>query len=438
MKKRIDIISKADYKANGCCLSIDRRAGFKHITRRAIWLRLAVILILFCVINTLPSAASAGAQYYSQASPGTSTDYTYAMPDYSGYESYDAMSYGEADEEKPPAAELIEDLVPPEMEELLESRGFPSIAEIITMTPTDFLRLMKQSASDSLYSMRSAFFSTMAICVLCAMLGSFAPGGAAVGEAVDVVAQLCVAITVTKQIMDCVIRVDSTIQDCAMFMLSFTPVLSVLISAYGLPATAGFYNFALLGACQFISQAAASGLIPAVGAYIALCVSAGVSGNKGLWSIAGQIKKICNWCLSFMLTIFTSLLTLQGFISSGADDLTIRTTKFLVGNLVPVIGSAISDALIAAQGSIRLVKNMVGTAGIVAALLMFLPVLTHVLLWRVVLGFSAACGEIIGAGNVSKLLSSFADVMAVLMGVVICAGLLVTASTAVMIAMSAG
>ena len=339
----------------------------------------------------------------------------------------------------PPAAGLIEELVPEEMEQLLEGSGFPSVTEIITMTPADFWELTKQYISESFYGMRSAFFSILAICLLCGMLSSLTPsGGDATGAAVEMVAVLCISATVSVQIVDCVTRVGNSLQNCAYFMLSFTPILAVLLAAYGLPATAGVYNLLVLGACQIISQVVSAGLVPAAGAYVALCISAGVSGNKGLWSIASAVKKISSWVLSLMMTVFAGFLTLQGFMSSGTDNLTIHTTKFLVGNLVPVVGSAISDALGAAQGSIQLIKNAVGTAGIVVVLLTFLPILIEVVLWRMALGLAAACGEIMGVGSVSKLLASFADVMAVLCAVILSVGLLMIISTAVMLAISAG
>ena len=82
----------------------------------------------------------------------------------------------------------------------------------------------------------------------------------------------------------------------------------------------------------------------------------------------------------------------------------IRTTKFLVGNFVPVVGSALADALMAAQGSIRIIKNAVGVAGVVAALIIFLPVLTEALLWRMALALTSACSDLLG---VSVLASSY-------------------------------
>ncbi len=339
----------------------------------------------------------------------------------------------------PPAAEMIEELVPEEMAELLEERGLPPIGELIAMTPADFTELALSALSDALFSMRSAMLSLVAICLLCGLLQTLTPAGeGTLSGVLEVVAVLCVSATVTARMVGTVTRVGASIQECALFMLSFTPILALLISAYGLPATATLYNLMVLGACQVISQIVAANLVPSMGVYVALCVSAGVSANKGLWSLAGSIKKLGSWALGFIMTMFTGFLTLGGFMSSGADSMAIRTTKFLVGNFVPVVGSALADALMAAQGSIRIIKNAVGVAGVVAALIIFLPVLTEALLWRMALALTSACSDLLGVSVLAKLLSAFADVMALLSAIVISIGLLMIISTAAMLAMQAG
>lgn len=338
-----------------------------------------------------------------------------------------------------PAGEIIEELVPDEITKLLKERGLPPIGELISMTPGDFSSLVLESIGDALYSVRGAMLSLMAICLLCGLLESLTSAtDEALSGVMQVVAVLCVSATVTARIVGTISRVGVSIQECTLFMLSFTPVLALLISAYGLPATATLYNLMVLGACQVISQIAASNLVPVMGVYVALCVSAGVSGNKGLWSLAGSIKKLGSWALGLMMTMFTGFLTLGGFMSSGADSMSIRATKFLVGNMVPVVGSALVDALMAAQGSIRIIKNAVGVAGVVAALIIFLPVLAEALLWRMALTLTSACSDLLGVSVLSKLLAAFSDVMALLVAVIISVALLMIISTAAMLAMQAG
>ena len=130
-----------------------------------------------------------------------------------------------------------------------------------------------------------------------------------------------------------------------------------------------------------------------------------------------------------MLTIFVAFLTVQTLVSSSGDSVSLRTAKFLIGSFVPVVGSALADAFIAAQGCIRLVRTTVGAFGAVAVIFVFLPVLLRALAWFLAVQLAGALAQLFGLEGTAGLLRSVGSVLGILMALILSFGLLVIIST---------
>ncbi|MEG1849601.1 MAG: hypothetical protein RR197_03500, partial [Oscillospiraceae bacterium] len=229
-----------------------------------------------------------------------------------------------------------------------------------------------------------------------------------------------------------------SIVDASMFLLSYVPVYSTVITAGGQPMSAAGYSLSVMAAAQLTGQLAARMMVPLCGVYLALCLSGGICRNAGVLQLAAATKKFVNWSLTLAMTLFVGVLTLQSFMSSAADGATVKTTKFLVGSFVPVVGGTISDALSAAQSSIRLIKATIGSFGIAVAAMTFLPTLMQVTVLRMVVAIAAAAGETLGASQVKGILGGFGSVLAVLTGMLMSMALLMIISTAIMLAVGGG
>lgn len=72
---------------------------------------------------------------------------------------------------------------------------------------------------------------------------------------------------------------------------------------------------------------------------------------------------------------FVGLLSIKGLLAGAADSAVAKGAKFLIGSFVPVVGGAVSDALGSIVSSLSLVRGATGAFGILAVLLIALPVL---------------------------------------------------------------
>ena len=80
--------------------------------------------------------------------------------------------------------------------------------------------------------------------------------------------------------------------------------------------------------------------------------------------------------MAAIITIFTGISAIYGFSSPALDAVSGKAVKFAVGSLVPVVGTFLSDTLETVVSGTRLMKNAVGTSGIIVmCVICVLPIL---------------------------------------------------------------
>jgi hypothetical protein len=175
-------------------------------------------------------------------------------------------------------------------------------------------------------------------------------------------------------------------------------------------------------------------LLPLMSIYLALCIAGGLSTELNIAALCAAVKRTITWSLGFLTTIFVGVLSVQTMVTGSADSLAVRASKFVISGFVPVVGSALSEAMLAAQGCLKLIRASVGAFGIAAALFIFLPVFLKVLIWMGVTNLAAMCSDLLGVKEVSGILRSCSSVLGILISFLLCYALLmIVAVTVVMV-----
>jgi len=310
---------------------------------------------------------------------------------------------------------------------------------VISLSPADFFSLALELAKDAVRGPLKTFVAVMGIAVMCSLLSAMKEtvGGKSLDSVFNIVCVAAISSTVIYPVMNCIEKTSAAIKDFSAFMLSFVPVLSSVMAVSGTPLAATGYQTLVFSAAQLVSQVSSETLVPLLGIYMALCLVGGVS-QIDVYAIAEAVKTAVNWALGLSMTLFVGLLSVQSLVASTADELTLKTAKFLIGNFVPVVGGALSDAFATAQGCLGLVKAAVGAYGIAAAAMTFLPVLFSAVAWRAVVGASSAVCAMLGIKRVSKVLSSAGTVLGILISITMCFALLMIITTSIMLKVGGG
>lgn len=278
------------------------------------------------------------------------------------------------------------------------------------------------------------------IVVLCALVDALKTSFGAKGleKVFHGVAVVCLVSAVLGPVTGCIQKASQAIAQASEFMVNFVPVFCGILTAGGQPVSAGVYHLILFGSSQVVGQAAAEVLVPLIGIFLAFTITGAIAPELHLDEIAKTVKKFVNWSLGLLLTFYVGLLGLQGVVAASADTLALKTAKFVTSSFVPVIGSALSEALGAAQACLKLLKTSVGAYGTLIAAFTFLPVLLEIVCWYLVMHVASLFGQFAGAGKIAKVLDGAAAALGLLMSITLLFGLLFIVTTTVMLLFGTG
>lgn len=252
-------------------------------------------------------------------------------------------------------------------------------------------------------------------------------GAASFATAAAAAAAICVPVFSTLS------AAANALKGCSVFMMSFIPVFTVVVSASGHAATAVAANALLLGAAQVVSFASSFVVLPLISGCLTISISSSVSPLLQKSGLASGIKSLSLWIMSLVTTVFIGILSIQTAVAASADTLTVKTAKFVIGSTVPIAGSALAEALTTVTASMGTLKATIGIYGVIACLVIFLPLLAELFIWRVCLALCGAVSDLFSVGKVSVLLKSVADAVSVLIGVLLLTAALFVISLSIIV-----
>lgn len=339
------------------------------------------------------------------------------------------------------AGDLAKSL-PRETQGLLEEIDLqsPDIGALLTLSPKDFIRVVGGMLKSKLLEPVRTLGAIVGAVILCALVGALAQGetNKALSTMFSAVSTLAVVTAMAKPLGDCILAAAGTLRDCSNFMLGFIPAFCSIVTVSGAPVTATGYNLLLFAVCQLVSAFAAKILVPFMGVYMGLCVAGSVGEDIGVLPLAKGVRAVVTWSLTLVMTAYVGFLSMQTLVSTGADSAMLKTGKFLIGSFVPVVGGAISDALVAARGAIHLLKTTVGAFGIVALAFTFLPVLINILLWYFTAKAGAFVSETLALKKICGILSACADCLGTMLAILVSFMLLIIISIVLLLSFSSG
>lgn len=335
--------------------------------------------------------------------------------------------------------EELKQNLPQNAKRLLEQGKVDSFSNLLSMNPKELFSFLQET----LIQKRNAPFALLArlagMILLCAALNTLQKTGVSsqMKEIFSVTAAVCIASLLSEPILDCIQRTVEALRQSAVFTMSFAPVMSGIMIAGGNPTSAGVYHMVLFFCSEILSELAAQTLIPLLNIYLALCLVSPLAPFLQIGKITTVIKRMVCWGLGILATVFVGILSLQTVIGNGGDSLVMKTSKFVVSSMIPIIGSTISEALGAAKSCVHLLKGVVGSIGILAAVLTFLPVLLEVGIWYCMVHAVAWLGAILDIGEVSEILSCVAQTFSILLAIVCSFMLMFLVSTTLILTVTA-
>ena len=208
-------------------------------------------------------------------------------------------------------------------------------------------------------------------------------------------------------ISDSLNTVVSVLQTSGKFMLSFAPVYTLIISMSGNTASALTYNTFAVFFAEIISTVISTGAIDFIGCYFCLGISFSMNESINVGKFTTTVNRIINTFLGFIASVFTGYLSLRNILSVSVDRVSVRSIRFLISSLIPVVGSSISEAYSSLLGSINLIKSSVAIVGILVILIINTPIVIETLAYYISFNILSYTSDILSANKTGDIFRIF-------------------------------
>ncbi len=220
---------------------------------------------------------------------------------------------------------------------------------------------------------------------------------------------LCAVTVVTASSLHTFVSAAAAVLKTAgVFMQGFIPVYAGLLAFSGRPGAALSYQTLCFALAQGISLFASGWCVPLLGLYFCLAVSFSLNETVNTPAFLGAVNKVSGVVLGLVSGAFSGVLSFRQVIAGAADSAAGKSVRFLLGSLVPVVGSAVSDAYSAVLGSIDLIRGSAIVFAFLVLLVLHLPVLLQLLLGRIGCGVLSSIASMLGENRLSVLYNAFA------------------------------
>jgi len=208
-----------------------------------------------------------------------------------------------------------------------------------------------------------------------------------------------------------------TIQNLVGFMYSLIPIVITLMLATGSIVSGGLVQPILLLLIQFIGNIIIGFAMPVIMVGTVLGIISNVSDKVQINKISKYLKSGVMWFIGIVLTLFVTVLSLEGTMSSSVDGVTAKTAKAAVSTLIPVVGKILGDAIDSVLGCTAILKNAVGILGVVVIIgICVLPIIKLTIL-TITYFLLSAIAEPIADTKIVNLLSTTGDTFKIILAI---------------------
>ena len=226
---------------------------------------------------------------------------------------------------------------------------------------------------------------------------------------------ILIAVLVITNFSDLMDMAKITVGRMVDFMQVLLPILLTLLIVTGGPTTKILYHPMILGTINLLGITVSSIIFPLIFFSFIVSILSNLSQRAELGKLAELARQIITFIISAIFTIFIGILTIYG-LSSKIDGLSIRTAKFAVDTLVPIVGGFLSDSVDAVIGSSAILKNGIGIIGLIILIMIILLPIIKITVLLLVYSIIGAIVEPIASSNIIKF---FGDVSKTLLLVLI-------------------
>lgn len=221
-------------------------------------------------------------------------------------------------------------------------------------------------------------------------------------------------------------RLDSVVE----FMRVLCPSYFLAVAFASGGVTSMFFYNVILFLIYVVELVTVRFLLPVIHIYIMVRVLGNLTGEDFLSEFAGLIHKIVTWALRTLLACVVGVNVVQGLLAPAIDTLK-RSALTRTAEALPWVGNAMGGAAEIFFGTAVLIKNGIGMAGAVIAVLICIGPIVQMALMALMYKLAAALVQPVSDKRITACISGVSEGYELMVRVIFTVGILFLLTIAV-------
>jgi len=323
-----------------------------------------------------------------------------------------------AEDEIPEEFEELIDELPSEVQDALpdgiSDSDLDSFAEAIKrLTSWDFIW-------DNLFSMAFvewdqilyALCSIVSVLVLSSLINALSESmkNDAISHILQLISGMILVLTIIKLSFDPLQKSEALLNSLRMFTNTLSPLICGMYAMGGNVTSALVHNYGLIVFLSIFENVCIVALDMILGVCISLTLASAFVPEGNLASISSAVKKTFTFFVGFLMLVFSTVISTQSLLASKADTLSSKTAKMLAAQMIPMVGGTIGESLRMAGASVEYLRSTVGIALIIILVVVIMPTIITIFLYRTVFIASNAVAGLLGCSREGSILTEMASI----------------------------
>ena len=219
-------------------------------------------------------------------------------------------------------------------------------------------------------------------------------------------------------------------------MQGLFPLLLTLMAAVGGSAGATLMQPAVVAAAGSMTGLIRHVTLPLATVAGVLTMLCHLGDGLRLDRLASLAHRAATWTLGLCFTVFIAVLMTRGVTAAAVDGVTLRTAKYALDNLIPVVGGLFADTVDTLVGSSMLVQGALGVTGLMLVLSWAMSPLCQTLCAALAYQLASALMQPVADGELARCIGDFSRVLMLLFIIQLCTAAMFLLLVAQLVAVS--
>lgn len=246
------------------------------------------------------------------------------------------------------------------------------------------------------------------------LLRRLSEGGRQAGETV---CYLLACTFLARDLADHLALCTSAMEKIAGGMQGLFPMLLTLMAAVGTQASQGLMEPAVVAAAGEMTAFIRHVTLPLASSAAVLMMLCHLGRGLKLSRLHALAYQAAAWTLGLCFTAFMGVLVTRGVTAAAIDGIGLRTAKYALDNMIPVVGGLFADTVDALVGASMLVQGALGVTGLILVAGWALGPLCQTLAAAMIYRLASALMQPVADGELAGCLHDFSRVLMLLFAV---------------------